>query len=1146
MKAIHSLVAPYFVAFLAVAIALLLTLLLQPLLAPTIFLLFFAAVVVSIWYGGVKSGLLAAVLSTVVVSYFFIEPTFSLQVKQTDGLIRLGIFLLITTIISLLNLELQRSKERLEKIVQQLAASEAKFRRLTDANIIGVIIADIQGTIIEANDAFLEMVGYTREDLLTGRVTWQDITTPEYQEIYHQTMRQVQTQGVCQPFEKECICKDGSYINILLGFALLENNQEQVIGFVLDLTERKQAEIALQESQSRFFALANATVEGVIIHENYWVLDANPAFAKISGYELSEIIGRSLLDFFNLESQEILQANFSLDDEQPYEVSGLRKDHTCIYLEVIEKNCLYQGKNARVLAVRNITRRKQAEQALKYSERRFRRLVESNILGVAFGGFDGGIHYANDYFLNMVGYSREEMLSGVMRWDLMTPPEYKELDHQVVQDVLKNGVVNPYEKEYIHKNGSLIPVLMGVALLQETDDNQQEMIAFCLDLSKQKAALRDRQLAATALRQREEELRLITNAVPVLISYVDTQQRYRFNNQRYAEWFGVPIAEIYGKHLQELLDESNYQSILPYVETVLSGEQVQFESKLPHQDGTIRDVKISYVPQFNQQQEVEGFVSLIQDITEQKQSAVNLQASEERFRQLTEKVRVIPWQLDKITHTFTYVGPQSEEILGYPVNEWYQSNFWVEHIHPEDREKTLKLSQESAQVLDNFEFEYRMIAADGRIVWLYEIVNVVRGEQEPKLLHGFMIDISDRKQAEQEREQLLEREKAARTEAESLNRIKDEFLATLSHELRTPLNAILGWTQLLKNRKFNEATTKMAMETIDRNSHTLAQLIEDVLDVSRIIRGKLGLNTQPVDLHAIIQAAINTVCPAADAKEIEIVAKLDPSIGLVVGDASRLQQIFWNLLSNAVKFTTKGGKVEIELERINSRVQIRVSDNGGGIAPEFLPHVFERFRQADSSTTRSHGGLGLGLAIVRHLVELHGGTVEAESAGIGQGATFTVNLPMKAVAVESITLKRPSVYGEVYGSQLQMLAELRVLVVDDEVDARYLVSTILEQYGAQVLAVASVAEAMTALAEFHPNVIVSDIGMPEEDGYALIRKVRSLAPEAGGKIPAVALTAYARSEDRTQALLAGYQLHIPKPVSPIELAVVVANLAGRT
>lgn len=1152
MKGIRPRLKLYAVAVLAVSSALLLTLLLQPLLEPTVFMLFFAAVAVSAWYGGMEAGILATALSTLAVNYFFIKPELSLSPYYLDSIVRSGLFIVVTILISSLSSQLRTAKQRLELSMQHLQASEARFRRLAESNIIGVVTSDINGGIVEANDAFLTMVGYTREDLLAGRMHWRGMIPPEDLEMCecvgslkeNRSITQLNSKGVCQPFEKEYIRKDGSRIPLLAGSALLENNPEQVIGFVLDLSKRQHAQNALRESQSRFRALADATIEGVIIHEKGKVLDANPAFAKMFGYEIDEVIGMPTADFLTPEAQKIFQENIcNHGDEKLYEMTGVKKDGTNLFLEIVGKSCIYQGRTVRVSAARNITERKQAEQALQDSQKRFRRLVESNIFGVAVSDFHGGIEYANDYFLNMVGYSREELVAGEVRWDVMTPPEYIDLDQKAIEELLKYGVANPFEKEYIRKDGSRVPILIGIVLLQKPYNRQQEQIAFVLDLSQRKRAEK-------ALQQREEELRLITNAVPVLISYIDAQHCYRFNNKGYEELFGLTASETYGKHIREVLGESVYQLIRPYIEAVMSGEQVTFENQVIDKNGRYHDVSTTYIPQFSQHGQVEGFVALVRDITEQKQAEAALKQSEERFRKLTEKVHVIPWEANATTGNFTYVGPQTVDILGYPSTDWYSDDFWAEHIHPEDREWAVKYCVERSLSLNNYEFEYRMLAADGRVVWLYEIVNVVWGEDEPQLLHGFMIDISDRKQAEQEREQLLEREQIARAEAEALNCIKDEFLGTLSHELRTPLNAMLGWTQLLKSRKFDETTTAKAMETIDRNSRALAQLIDDVLDVSRIIRGELLLNLHPVELIPVVEAAIDTVRPAADAKEICLECRFDSAVGVVMGDANRLQQVVWNLLANAVKFTPKGGRVDVQLERIDSGVvQIRVSDNGGGITAEFLPYVFERFRQADSSTTRSHGGLGLGLAIVRQLVELHGGTVSVESPGIGQGAKFIVNLPMKVVAVEKSSTPKPlapAADAKVTNNSLPILEGVRVLVVDDEADTRHLLKTILGQYGAQVMAVASTFEALIALQQFHPNILVSDIGMPEQDGYALIRQLRSLEQEQGGRIPAVALTAYATAEDRTQALLAGFQLHVPKPVNPAELAAVVANLAGRT
>ncbi len=387
------------------------------------------------------------------------------------------------------------------------------------------------------------------------------------------------------------------------------------------------------------------------------------------------------------------------------------------------------------------------------------------------------------------------------------------------------------------------------------------------------------------------------------------------------------------------------------------------------------------------------------------------------------------------------------------------------------------------------------------------------------------------------------------SEAQEVNRIKDEFLATLSHELRTPLTAVLGWAKLLSTGQLDVEASARALDTIQRNARAQQQIIEDILDVSRIITGKLRLEVQPVELIPVIEAALESVRPAADAKAIQVESLLDAQTGLVMGDSSRLQQIIWNLLSNAVKFTPHGGCIWLQLREVDAQVQISVHDTGGGIKPEFLPFVFDRFRQADGSTTRVHGGLGLGLAIVRHLVELHGGTVKAESAGENQGATFTIALPLSAQKPESEPESEPELHLPAVEAELARLADLsglRVLVVDDEADSLEFLDVSLSRCGAEVRAVTSAAEALGLLEVFRPDVLVSDIGMPHEDGYTLMRKVRALGPEHGGAIPAAAVTAYARTEDRMRALLAGFQTHIAKPVEPAELAAVVASLAGRT
>ncbi|MFQ4141262.1 PAS domain S-box protein [Chlorogloeopsis sp. ULAP02] len=856
-------------------------------------------------------GLLAIALS--MLSLSFLEPVYSLWGFGIEDILYLSVFVLEATLIGLLNSKLRTAKQYLEKSLQRFQTSEARFksseeryRAFLEQSTEGIWCFELEqpissdcsedeqiqhfyqyGYLKDCNDVTAKMYGFSDAEEIIGAKLKDFLIACEPQNIEY--LRNFIRSGYrlinAESYEvdKHGNCK--YFLNNLVG--ILENGiLVRAWGTQRDITERKQIENALRESESRFRALADATIEGVVIHENGKVSDANPAFAKIFGYEVNEVIGKSAADFVTPESQKIILERIQSNNQEPYEVTGIKKDNTQIILEVIGRSSIYQSRKVRVASVRDITERKRTQ---------------------------------------------------------------------------------------------------------------------------------------TALRQREEELYLITNAVPVFISYVDAEQRYRFNNKKYEDWYKLSTAEFYGKHIKEVVSESVYESIRPYIETVLSGKEVNYETQIPVADGSMRYVHVSYVPHFHQTGEVKGFVALINEIT-------------------------------------------------------------------------------------------------------------------------------DRKLAEQEREKLLASEKAARTEAETANRMKDEFLATLSHELRTPLNAMLGWTQLLKSRKFDEATTARALETIDRNTKSLTMLIEDVLNVSRIIRGTLHLNLQPIELVSIVKAALDVVSPAAIAKKIQIESELDSAVGVVIGDANRLQQVVWNLLANAVKFTPQAGRVSVQVKRTDDSVQIWVQDTGEGISPEFLPYVFDRFRQGDSSNTRSHGGLGLGLAIVRHLVELHGGVVSAHSPGIGQGATFIIYLPMSAVDIKANSSQLlPQTHGEQTNQErVPFLKGLRVLVVDDEADTRELLLTILGEYRAEVVAVPSSAEALDTLPYFQPDVIVSDIGMPQEDGYTLIRKVRLLPQKQWRSTPAVALTAHATAEDRAKALLAGFQFHIPKPVNPTELAVVIANLAGRT
>ncbi|PZO42488.1 MAG: histidine kinase [Shackletoniella antarctica] len=476
--------------------------------------------------------------------------------------------------------------------------------------------------------------------------------------------------------------------------------------------------------------------------------------------------------------------------------------------------------------------------------------------------------------------------------------------------------------------------------------------------------------------------------------------------------------------------------------------------------------------------------------------------------------------------TLAALGKTAAEVIGF-----YDSDL---SLSPED---AARLMENDQRIMASGQMEVVEESPDGIQTFLGTKAPYRNESGEVVGLIGILNNITDRVQLERDRERILQQKQAALAESERVNRIKDEFLAVLSHELRSPLNPILGWTKLLQTRKLDETKTVAALAIIERNAKAQCQLIDDLLDMARVLRGKLTLNVAPANLLRAIEAAIDTVQPAAIAKSIQINPVL-LDIGQVSGDDVRLQQIVWNLLTNAVKFTPSGGRIDIRLEQIDNQAQITITDTGKGISPDFLPHIFESFRQEDASITRNHGGLGLGMAIVYQLIQAHGGTVTADSPGEGKGATFTIGLPLLNAN------SREDQFNPLKEQPLD-LTGIRVLAVDDEPDSRELFSMMLAQAGAEVMSVASAAEFLTALESFQPDVVVSDIGMPEIDGYTLLRQMRSLSPEQGGQVPAIALTAYAGEIDRQQAIAAGFQRHIAKPIEPEQLVVAIVSLLSR-
>jgi signal transduction histidine kinase/ActR/RegA family two-component response regulator len=478
---------------------------------------------------------------------------------------------------------------------------------------------------------------------------------------------------------------------------------------------------------------------------------------------------------------------------------------------------------------------------------------------------------------------------------------------------------------------------------------------------------------------------------------------------------------------------------------------------------------------------------------------------------------------------------------------------FYDRVHPEDRARLEAAIESCIAARLPLDAEYRMASPDGsRVTWVRMMGRAAYDASgRAERFDGVSLDVTARKEAEAERERALEEARAARAEAERLSRLKDDFLATLSHELRTPLNAILGWAQILNGGDADGEALAEGLATIERNARVQTQMIEDLLDMNRIVSGRVRLDVQRVDVASLVKAAVASVQPSAEAKGLRVQTVLDPQTGPVSGDPARLQQVIANLLTNAIKFTPRGGRVQVVLERVNSHLEVAVHDTGQGILADVLPTVFDRFGDRDAATTRRLGGLGMGLSLVKRLVELHGGYVQAKSAGENQGSTFVVALPLAAVhGADDGDRQHPrSQLSSSAGAadvDLPRLDGVKVLVVDDEPDARDLLRRVLQQRDATVFLASGARDAIDLVRQQRPDVIVSDIGMPGIDGYEMIRLIRSLPEAQGGKTPAVALTAFARSEDRRRAMMAGFQIHVAKPAEPAELVATVASLAGRT
>lgn len=995
-------------------------------------------------------------------------------------------------------------------------------------------MADPQGAIFWFNQRWFDYTGTTFDEMAGWG--WQQVHHPDYVDRVVDKFRQCLETG--QTWEDTFPLRgwDGEY-RWFLSRAIpaydAQGNILRWLGTNTDITELRQTEIALKQTTERLdTALRSAplTLFNQDLDLRYtWIY--NPSFSL----PVEEIIGRRDADLMALDNvvrltalkQQVIETGHGLREEVE-----LTKNGQIVYFDLTIDPIYEQDKIVGITcAAVDITERKQTLAALTESESLKQQILDSSDDCIKVLSTEGQILYLNKGGMIVLEADDTNLLLN-MDWVSFWQGESQVQARDAIA-AAKKGNIGRFQGFCSTLKGTAKWWDVVVTPVQDSTNQVVKLVVISRDITKQKQA------QATLSHSEQRYRSLIEATSQIIWDEQGNQGEFTTEQPGWSAFTGQVFAEYQGwGWLQAIHPDDQAKTTQVWLQSLEQQTLYEVEHRLRRHDGEYRYMNVRAVPVLTEEGTVREWIGVHTDITDRKQAEAALRQSEDRLRIALEAARLGTWDWNLVTHQLTW-DARCKAMFGLPPDAETSIESFYAALHPDDCDRLAQVVQQALNpaVAASYDEEFRAIgitdgierwiAAKGKAYWA--------PDGQPLRFVGSVLDITEQKQAQTQREHLLRQEQAAREAAERANQVKDEFLAVLSHELRSPLNPILGWAKLLQIRQFDAEKTAKALATIERNALLQTQLIDDLLDIAKILRGKLTLKVSPIDLAGVIAAATDTVRTAAEAKALVLQVDL-PHVGQVSGDAARLQQIIWNLLSNAIKFTPEGGEVKIHLAEVNCYAQITVSDNGKGIPPSFLPHIFESFRQEDASTTRQYGGLGLGLAIVRQLVEAHGGTIRAESPGEGWGSTFTVRLPL--INTQAVTQPQNS------ASPKLDLTGTRVLAVDDEADARELLAELLTQHGAEVLAVNSAADVEAALISFHPQVLVSDIGMPGVDGYSLIEQIRALPPESGGQTPAIALTAYARDDDQQRALASGYQQHVTKPLEPEQLVQAVMALVS--
>jgi PAS domain S-box-containing protein len=1040
-----------------------------------------------------------------------------------------------------------------------LQRSHERFQLATMAVDCMIYDWDINSDTVERTDGLLHKLGYTPQEVVPTGKWWGSLVHPEDVQRVNDNFQASLAVGSSFSNEYRVRHKNGqSYMWVRdMGFIVWDDEGRPLrgVGITIDISElqaalreRKQIESQLQETAERVYIATTAAELGmwfwdIATNQLEWTDKCKELFGLSPDTHISY---EMFLEYLHPEDRQRTHAAVTrcLEEKVDYNV-----EYRVIWGDgsihwIAAKGRVFddtEGKPIRMMGiVQEISERKQIEAKLASSQERLELAQKAGKIGVYDWDMVTGVIAWNEQEEEIFGLTLGEFGGSIKHWEEQVYPDDLQPTKHSLQQAIENQIqdwqgefrilrADSGETRWLEAKGYFVYDESGKPL---------RMIGTNIDITERKQA-------EEVIRRSEQQVRRVLNSLFSFVGVLNPDGVLIEVNRTAVEAAALQPEDVLGKPFEQTYWWSYSPEIqaqlLAAIERAAQGEVVRYDVEIRLGEKQFIIIDFGIVPLFNFAGELEYLIPSGIDITERQQMEAALRESEERYRYLTDAIPEMVWTTDADGNS-TYINQRWFEYTGLT---WEQTvgDDWHKIVHPDDLQGMQEFWQQAVKNGTNFQTEIRYLrAADGTYRWHLIRAFPVRDEHSNivKWL-GTATDIHEQKQLQLERDRLLELEQAA-------NRAKDDFVAMVSHDLRAPLNSILGWAKLLRSGKLDPKTTDKALETIERNAQSQSKLIEDLLDVSRMIQGKLRLICAPVILANVIEVSVEQIRLTAADKQIQLESKIAPAIGLISGDLNRLQQIVSNLLTNAVKFTPKGGRVEVSLQRVGNVAQIQVIDNGKGISPEFLPHIFERFRQEERTTTRSNEGLGLGLAIVHHLVELHGGTIRADSPGEGLGATFTIELPLIAQQPKPADAKTPqqeTQSTEIPSASVGLLKGLKVLVVDDEADTRDMLKISLVQEGAKVTTAASVDEALQAMKDIKPDVLISDIGMPGKDGYTLIHKIRALAPHQGGKIPAAAITAFTRESDRTKALAEGFQLHVAKPIEPKQLLEVVANLAGR-